>query len=305
MDARSLARAEARNDVGATVGNEAAEILANIDAMQLAVEEATEIERLTPQHLEEIHGALLKGAPRSAGAGTIRDEQNWIGGNDYNPCEADFVPPPPEELDATARRPVRLLQRRRAAAARPGRTGACPVRDDPPVRSTATAAPAEQWCRCCSGAAVSLRATYPRSASMLAAERDRYISGLVHYRQGELTGWVEQFAVAAARAAHLARAYLSRVRALQHRWREQLRALPSPPRSDAVAWRLIDVLPAHPIITLPVGVAATGRSKPQVNAGLDQLVTAGVLAPLSRSARNRSWEADGLLDLLKGLEDGR
>ena len=54
--------------------------------MQLAVEEATEIERLTPQHLEEIHGALLKGAPRSAGAGTIRDEQNWIGGNDYNPC---------------------------------------------------------------------------------------------------------------------------------------------------------------------------------------------------------------------------
>src|SRR5207302_3067265 len=22
--------------------------------------------------------------------------QNWIGGNDYNPCGADFVPPPPE-----------------------------------------------------------------------------------------------------------------------------------------------------------------------------------------------------------------
>src|SRR3989442_6553088 len=24
--------------------------------------------------------------------------QNWIGGNDYNPCGADFVPPPPEEV---------------------------------------------------------------------------------------------------------------------------------------------------------------------------------------------------------------
>jgi Fic family protein len=27
-------------------------------------------------------------------AGRIRTVQNWIGGNDYNPCGADFVPPP-------------------------------------------------------------------------------------------------------------------------------------------------------------------------------------------------------------------
>ena len=147
---------------------------------------------------------------------------------------------------------------------------------------TATAAPAEQWCRCCSGAAVSPRRYVPPISVVLAAERDRYISGLVHYRQGELTGWVEQFAVAAARAAHLARAYPTGPRAAAS-VAGAASCTSSPPRSDAVAWRLIDVLPAHPIITLPVGVAATGRSKPQVNAGLDQLATAGVLAPLSRS----------------------
>jgi hypothetical protein len=28
--------------------------------------------------------------------GTLRNEQNWIGGSNYNPCNAAFVPPPPE-----------------------------------------------------------------------------------------------------------------------------------------------------------------------------------------------------------------
>ena len=36
-----------------------------------------------------------------------------------------------------------------------------------------------------------------------------------------------------------------------------------------------------------------------------QLVAAGVLEPLSRSARNQSWEAVGLLELMAGLEAGR
>jgi hypothetical protein len=65
------------------------------------------------------------------------------------------------------------------------------------------------------------------------------------------------------------------------------------------------VLPAHPIITVPVGVTATERSKPQVNMGIDQLEVAGGLTPLSESQRNPSWEAVGLLDLLAGLEEGR
>lgn len=92
---------------------------------------------------------------------------------------------------------------------------------------------------------------------------------------------------------------------MQARWRDQLRSLQSPPRADAVAWLLIDVLPAHPIITVPVGVSAAARSKPAVNLGIEQLAAAGVLSPVSQSARNRSWEATGLLDLLAGLEEGR
>jgi Fic family protein len=41
IDARSLARAEARSDVGESIGRDALEILSNINAMQLAIETAT------------------------------------------------------------------------------------------------------------------------------------------------------------------------------------------------------------------------------------------------------------------------
>ncbi|HEV2643917.1 MAG TPA: hypothetical protein VGT98_14470, partial [Candidatus Elarobacter sp.] len=70
-------------------------------------------------------------------------------------------------------------------------------------------------------------------------------------------------------------------------------------------WAIIDVLPAHPIITAPVATVATGRVKAAIYDGIEQLVAAEVLTPLSSSKRNRSWEASGLLDLVERLEAGQ
>jgi hypothetical protein len=71
---------------------------------------------------------------------------------------------------------------------------------------------------------------------------------------------------------------------------------------ESGAWAVIDVLPACPIITSPVAVAATGRSKPQIDLAIRRLTEAGVLEPLSDARRNRSWEANGLLELLNAIE---
>ncbi len=98
VDARTLARAEAAQDTGRSVGTNAAEVLANIDAMQFAVEHASATDQIVPENLQAIHRALLERAPNSSIAGRLRVRQNWIGGNNYNPCGADFVPPPPEEV---------------------------------------------------------------------------------------------------------------------------------------------------------------------------------------------------------------
>jgi hypothetical protein len=141
----------------------------------------------------------------------------------------------------------------------------------------------------------------PPISVVLAADRARYIQGLIHFRDGDIEGWIEQFSIAAAQASGLAEAYLGAVTAQMGQWRESL-AAGHAPRADAAAWAVIDVLPAHPVITAPVAAAATGRAKAAIHQAIKQLEGCGVLVPLSEWRRNRSWEAVGLLELLEGLD---
>ena len=298
---RSLARAEANEAAGRRVGAETSEILANIDAMQYAIEEAA-AEDLSTATVVEIHRVLMAGAPNARIAGHIRDVQNWIGGNDHNPCGAAFVPPPPEEIGP-------LLQDLAAFVA-----------DDslPPLIQAAiahaqfeTIHPFEDGNGRTGRALIHVvlrrrglaPSFVPPISVVFARRKDVYLRGLTRFREDGLNGWIESFAVAAMQAASLAGRYIDHVRTLQDRWRHQLRSRVGP-RSDAGAWPLIDVLPAHPVITVPIGVAATGRTKPAMTNGIDQLVAAGVLVPLGEGKRNRAWEADGLLDLIEALEAG-
>ena len=48
--------------------------------------------------LLEVHRRLLAATHLSEHAGRVRTIQNWIGGSSYNPCNAAFVPPPPESV---------------------------------------------------------------------------------------------------------------------------------------------------------------------------------------------------------------
>lgn len=301
VDARSLARAEASADIGAKASSTALEVLANIDAMSLAVEEASAGGEVTIGRIVDVHRVLLAGSANANAGGRVRTEQNWIGGNDYNPCGADFVPPSEEKVGA-------LLADLCAF---------CNEESLPPLVQAGLAhAQFETIHPFLDGngragralVQVLLRrrglapAYVPPISVVLAKDRERYIEGLTAYREGDLSLWLERFSVAAAHSAGLAERYLSDALTLQDRWRAQLAATPRPPRGDAVAWVLIDLLPAHPVLTLPVAVAVSGRVKSAVNAGIDQLATAGVLIPLSSNARNRAWEAAGLLDLLAAID---
>lgn len=302
VDARTLARAEANQDTGRRIGPEAAEILGNIDAMQLAIERASSKDRIEVADIVDVHKVLMANAPNREIAGRIRDSQNWIGGNDYNPCGAEFVPPPHEYVaplldDVAAFSNLETLPPVVHAAlvhaqfetVHPfgdgnGRTGRALVQIIFRRRGLAPA-------------------FVPPVSVILAGEKDRYIQGLTQFREDFIAEWVEVFAVSAKRAADLATRYAERVASMQEEWRDMLRHA-SDPRVDAAAWAIIDVLPAHPVVTIPVVVVATGRSKPTARAGIDELVLAGVLRPLGQSKRNLAWEVDGLLDLIVDLEAG-
>jgi Fic family protein len=304
MGVRELARAEARVETGQTVGARALEILANMDSMELAIREAAEVERPSAKVILAIHRRLMERAANAAHtAGRVRNTQNWIGGNDYNPCGADFVPPPAEHVDE-------LLQ------------DLCEAIDDdslPPLVQAAlvhaqfeTIHPFDDGNGRTGRALIHVvfrrrglaPAYLPPISVVLASQREAYIAGLTNYRSGELSSWIEHFAAATTRSSALASTYLEAVKRLMESWRQRL-AAGDAPRADAAAWALIDVLPAHPVITSPTAVAATGRAKSAVHQAIAQLEGAGVLIPLSNSARNRSWEAMGLLDLIGDLEAGK
>lgn len=303
VDARTLARAEAKQETGRPVGLESAEILANIDAMEVAIERAAESEAITADLIVGIHQRLMERDPRGITVGRLRDEQNWIGGNDYNPCGADFVPPPPDYVAGLLAdlcefcnddRTSPLLQ---AAVAHAqfetihpfqdgnGRTGRALVQVILRRRGLAPH-------------------YVPPISVALAARREWYIEGLGLFRADRLDEWLERFATASAQAARLATRYLVEVEELKAGWRDAVRAEVRP-RADAAVWTLIEALPAHPVISLPVAAAATGRTRPAVSAAVEQLVAAGVLRRLGESARNRAWEADGLLELVVQLEAAR
>ncbi len=65
-------------------------------AMELAVIQVASKPKLELADLLAIHRALMRHTRTPEAGGQMRTVQNWIGGNDYNPCGADFVPPPPE-----------------------------------------------------------------------------------------------------------------------------------------------------------------------------------------------------------------
>src|SRR5260370_27653988 len=50
-------------------------------------------------YIREFHRPLVFGTRLEPHGGVIRDRQNWIGGGDYSRCEAQFVPPPPQEVE--------------------------------------------------------------------------------------------------------------------------------------------------------------------------------------------------------------
>ena len=144
----------------------------------------------------------------------------------------------------------------------------------------------------------------PPISVVLAKKRAGYIAGLTDFRGAGVADWIRRFADAAAMSAELARSYGAAVARKLEGWRAALEKHGAP-RAGAAAWEVINVLPAHPMITGPAAIAATGRARAAVYQALDQLQQAGVLRPVSESARNRVWEAVGLFELLEGLEGGR
>lgn len=283
----------------------AREVIANIDAMHKAIELGASSEVLGMEAIRDIHRALirdetLRGEPH---AGVLREEQNWIGGNAYNPIGAIFVPPPAEHVPP-------LLDDLEQFIARDDL--------DPLVQAAIAHAQFETIHPFFDGNGRVGRALVyailrrrgllgeyvpPISLVLNAAPRS-YTSSLAAYQRRRSASEhpadliVETFSQAAEIASREAEVLRDDVEALRDRWREQLRGL----RSDAAAWRLLDEIPGRPVLTAPSVGKLLRISPPAANRALQQLQERGIIKPLNDKKWGRAWEASELLSVVEEFE---
>ncbi|HWE90790.1 MAG TPA: Fic family protein, partial [Pseudonocardiaceae bacterium] len=274
----------------------AGEVLANVDAMTRTVQSTAVGEPITLDHILDFHRRLLAGSGIAEYAGQIRTEQNWIGGSDYNPCSAAFVPPPPELVEellsdlcafcnddglpvvAQAAIAHAQFETIHPFADGNGRTGRALIHLVMRRR------------------ALTSRVLLPVSLVLATWSRD-YIDGLVRTRyNGPATSsaaheginiWIGRFAGACSRAVDDANLFEQRSQDIQRQWRARLGTV----RRGSAVDLLLPMLVGTPIITAGGAATLIGRSFPQTNQAISRLVAAGILAQVTVGRRNRAFEA--------------
>jgi len=295
---KRLARA-AHEDKGRRRGDyRAAAVLGNVDAMKRAIAIGAGSEPFAVSDLLDLHSRLLRFTEDRAIAGVVRETQNWIGGNDFNPIGADYVPPPPEYVSGLLEDLCRFIERN----------------DLPPVAQAAIAhAQFETIHPFADGNGRAGRALIyailrrrgeiagyiPPISLVLGAMPRSYIGGLTAYRDGGISNWCELFAAATARAALKADGLAREIEALQEDWLDRL----GRPRSDSSVSRLVSALPEQPVIDVQAAQRLSDRSHVAVGAAMSRLEGAGILRRLNERKWGRVWECGELLELVERFEE--
>src|SRR5215469_6673502 len=308
VGARRLLRAEAALELGERPTDvTAAEVLGNIDAMASAIQTVTPTGMITVDLLLGFHRRLLRDTRLEAQAGCIRTEQNWIGGSDYNPCSAAFIPPPPEyvhdlledlcdfcnddELPAVAQAAMAHAQFEtiHPFADGNGRTGRALIHFVLRRRGLATR-------------------VLPPISLVLATWANDYIAGLgaTRYRgpasstaaYDGINLWVARFAAACVRAVADATSFEDRARLLQDEWRASLGRV----RANSATDLLLRALPGTPVITVGSAAAHLGRTFQPVNDAIARLTDANILRQVNVGRRNRAFESPEVIEAFTALE---
>ena len=286
----------------------AVEVLANVAAMEAAVELGSSADTITLDDLLGIHRILTERSATPGIGGVVRTMQNWIGGSSYNPCSAAFVPPPPDTLEA-------LLDDLLAYV-----NG-----DDHPVLVQAAIAHAQfetihpfadgngRTGRALIHVILRRRGLAPRFVPpislVLATWASDYIAALTAYRHVGTPdsldrsrgagSWLRTFATAAHRSCADAESYARKIEALDARWREQLGRV----RANSAVELLLDLLPGVPVITVDSAARLIGRSEMRTGEAINRLEAAAVLRQRNVGRqRYRVFEAADVVDLFTDLE---
>lgn len=282
------AKAIALAELGDPTKNNARIIMANTRAMQAALALADDLDE---RAILDMHEVLISSS-HPEWVGHWRDEQVWLGGSDYGPHGALFIPPRYERVPEAMSDLVAFLHR-----------------DDIPALVQATIAHAQFETihpfpdgNGRTGRALIhslLRAkrltrtvTIPVSAGLL-TDTDAYFASLTAYREGNPTAIIELIAEASFRAIDNGRTLASDLGGVRESWNERITV-----RRGAAAHRLADLLVRQPVVDSSLVQRELGVAATNANTAIDHLEEKGILTKVSGKYRNRKWAAPDVLAAL-------
>jgi Fic family protein len=279
----------------------ALEIIGTIHAMGQALDAAQSKDGITVDTVLNIHKMLCKGTRIEEYGGIVRDEQNWIGGNSYNPLNADYIPPAPhhvpellEDLAAfsndTIISPVvqAALVHAQFETIHPfadgnGRTGCALIHLILHKRGLT-------------------HNLVPPISLIMATLSKSYVQGLTDYRfldsdheetmQNGLNDWISFFAGACLSACEEAVSFEDTAKQLQAAWREKLGSV----RKNSALDLLLGKLVGMPVFTIATASSATGRVISSVTSAVERCIDVGIVKPMGGQRRNRIFEVPEVIN---------
>ncbi|MEV4349252.1 Fic family protein [Actinoplanes sp. NPDC049596] len=312
VSAQQVALAELATTEDAPIAgfNENARLVANnIVTLRQAAGDLASYDLIGPENFCDLHRALLPDHPQQG----LRDKQNWIGGSDWHPLQADFVPPPPEEVTGLVEDLANYL------------SGAIHA---PLVQAALVHAQFETIHPFADGNGrvgralihtVLTRRGLTRAAVLpvslvLLTRSEEYVAGLTAYRYiGAADGaeaavgvstWLQTFLRAVEVAVEQAQQFVTQLADLRRQWIESYLAhrfdggATRQPRTNSAAMRLLPLLPEVPVTTPQSVQRLLDVSAPAARAALEELAGARILSRKAVDRGTTAYLAREVFDLL-------
>jgi Fic family protein len=273
-------------------------VVGNIAAMDKAIQIGTSDALITVESILDIHRHLMAGTRDAAIGGEIRTSQNWIGGSDWSPKGAEFIPPPETEVLGLLEDLCAFLNRTDLPAIMQAAIGHAQFETIHPF-ADGNGRVGRALIHVVLKRRGATPTIVPPISLVLATNAGRYIDGLNALRSGNLLDWCALFTRVLQASVQHAERFRQDLQQLAVSWM----AAAGNPRAHSAMARLIHNLPAQPVIDLKSAMALTGASDEAVRNALNDLAAAGILVPVTiGKTRNRVWEARELLGLVDSFE---
>lgn len=227
-------------------------------------------------------------------AGRWRNMQNWIGGSNYSPRNALYVPPPADTVEMYIADLLSFARRQDI---------------DPLVQATVVHAQFEsihpftdgngRIGRALINAVLRYRQltihTIVPLASALVANTERYFAALGSYREGDMNPLLNAFTVGSRIAAEETQVTAQNLIDLPRSWKERI-----PVREGSAAQRLVNILLSTQTLTSQWVERELQVTPRTAFGGIEDLEEAGIVREITGRKRNRVWV---VTEVMAELED--